>query len=88
MHEGTVRTQNAKEIVRPIWTEPDREETVYVWRCSKCGSRKEKLMQHWFFTGLYCLSCILDVLYDNCRTIEEVSHSRRTCVIHNRSEEL
>ena len=50
-------------------------EGVYVPRCSKCGRFKSqsKLYTHWFFTGVYCVSCIQDRLYNNVRTIKEVS---------------
>lgn len=55
---------------RTIWRKAD--DTVYVPRCSKCGKWRKDLMQHWFFTGIYCVSCIQDILYDNVRNISEV----------------
>ena len=56
---------------RTIWRDAP-EETKYVRRCSWCGKFKKKLKEHWFFTGLYCVSCVQDVLYDNARTLEEM----------------
>jgi late competence protein required for DNA uptake (superfamily II DNA/RNA helicase) len=57
---------------RTVWREANREEHRYVPRCSRCGYFKSKLHMHWFFTGLYCQACIQDVLYDNCRNMEEL----------------
>ena len=50
-----------------IWVNANCD--VYLPRCGKCGSwrKEEELRQHWFFNGLYCVSCIQDVLYDNAR---------------------
>ena len=48
---------------------------VYVPRCSKCGRFKDqkKLYTHWFFTGVNCVSCVQDRLYNNARTIKKIS---------------
>ena len=56
-----------------IWQRVPRDSTVYVDRCSHCGAFKRFLYKHWFFSGLYCISCIQDVLYDNCRNLKEVN---------------
>lgn len=58
-------------ITRRIWRKHS-EDTIYVPRCSRCGYFKREFMQHWFFTGLYCVACIQDVLYDNARTMKEI----------------
>jgi ribosomal protein L34E len=56
---------------RTVWHEYDKN-GEYVPRCSFCGRFKSKLHVHWFFTGVYCVSCVQDVLYDNARTIGEM----------------
>lgn len=57
-----------------VWrTLEDKNDTVYVPRCSKCGTFKEPLHIHWFFTGLYCRNCIQYKLYDDTRTIEDIN---------------
>lgn len=62
--------------MRKIWTEFEARTSEYVGRCSFCGKYKNKknnnLYTHWFFNGVYCITCIHDVLYDNCRTIKEI----------------
>lgn len=58
---------------RTVWEPADRETTPYVWRCSRCGYRKKDLFVHWFFTGMYCVSCVQEVLYDNVRSMKEIS---------------
>ena len=50
----------------------NKNETIYVPRCSNCGTFKEDLWIHWFFTGLYCRNCIQYRLYDDMRTIEDM----------------
>lgn len=51
---------------RTVWTDVDvRKEDRYVPRCSRCGTFKEPLKEHWFFTGLYCVLCIRFTLYDD-----------------------
>ena len=57
---------------RIVWRDYDKESCVYVPRCSHCGRFKKNLKQHWFFTGLYCIACIQDVLYDNARRLSEI----------------
>lgn len=57
---------------RTIWRDHVTGTSDYVPRCSYCGFFKRTLKRHWFFTGLYCLACIQDVLWDNCRTLEEM----------------
>jgi RimJ/RimL family protein N-acetyltransferase len=56
--------------VKTVWIKPDSQ---YLNRCSRCGKyrKEDELREHWFFRGVYCLTCILDVLYDNCRNLEE-----------------
>ena len=49
----------------------------YVPRCCKCGVYPKFLLKHFFFIGHYCYSCVQDVLYDNCRTIDEVNNPVR-----------
>lgn len=75
-------------VSEPIWKVLEAEDHCYVPRCSFCGHYKKELRKHWFFTGIYCLACIQDVLYDNCRTITEVDRGKRSCVIHNKEEIL
>lgn len=57
-----------------VWRKLERgtNDTQYVFRCSKCGKFRKSLWKHWFFTGLYCIACIQDILYDNARKIEEI----------------
>lgn len=57
---------------RTVWRVTHRDEHDYVPRCSVCGYFKRELRMHWFFTGLYCQACIQDLLYDNCRNLEEL----------------
>lgn len=57
---------------RTVWRIVDKDSHEYVPRCSNCGYFKKELRMHWFFTGLYCVACINDVLYDNARNLEEV----------------
>lgn len=60
--------------MRSIWRDAVIDDLPYVPRCSCCGKYKKKLKVHWFFTGLYCIACIQDVLYDNCRTVDEINN--------------
>jgi hypothetical protein len=55
-----------------IWRIVKKDEHSYVPRCSHCGKYTKELRMHWFFTGIYCLPCIQDILYDNARNLEEV----------------
>ena len=57
---------------RAVWRIIKKDEHNYVPRCSACGRFKEELREHWFFTGLYCIGCIQDRLYDNVRIIGEI----------------
>jgi late competence protein required for DNA uptake (superfamily II DNA/RNA helicase) len=59
-----------------VWRmfDKDRDGRLYVERCSKCGTFKEDLMVHWFFTGSYCRNCIQYVLYCDFRTVEDINH--------------
>lgn len=61
--------------VRTVWTVVDKDtyDGVYVLRCSQCGKFHRDLYEHWFFTGLYCVGCIQDLLYANVRTLAEVA---------------
>lgn len=56
---------------RSVWRDVS-DDTVYVPRCSVCGKWKTALKAHWFFTGVYCVGCIQDILYDDARTLSEV----------------
>lgn len=58
---------------RTVWRDADTENLEYVPRCSFCGKYKSHLKRHWFFTGLYCLGCVQEVLYNDVRNIAEVS---------------
>ena len=58
---------------RKVWYELGPDEHNYVHRCSVCGRFKKRLWKHWFFTGLYCIGCIHDLLWNNARTMEEVA---------------
>ena len=60
-------------IKRSVWRDAP-EVSQYVPRCSVCGKFQRRLKEHWFFSGLYCMECIQDILYDNARNIAEVSH--------------
>jgi len=56
-----------------VWRAYEKEgDGIYVPRCSKCGTFKEPLHVHWFFTGLYCRNCVQYKLYDDCRTLEDI----------------
>ena len=55
-----------------VWRIMKKDEHGYVPRCSWCGKYVKELRVHWFFTGLYCVTCIQDILYDNVRTIGEI----------------
>lgn len=57
---------------RKVWR-PLEDDEVYVKRCGFCGRYRKDLRIHWFFSGVYCISCILDVLYDNARSMEEIN---------------
>ena len=75
MQEGEDKVKGQTDVVkRRVWREVDPEESVYVYRCSSCGKFKNVLLKHWFFTGLYCFSCINDVLYDNARNVQEINN--------------
>ena len=54
-----------------IWTTAHVDD-IYEPRCSFCGKFRKVLKFHWFFTGLYCENCILEVLYDDCRSFKEM----------------
>lgn len=58
-----------------VWRDFQARTSDYIGRCSKCGKyepalKKQniKLKVHWFFNGVYCESCIQDILYDNTRS--------------------
>jgi hypothetical protein len=57
--------------MKVVWRNAHAEE-IYEPRCSFCGKYKKVLKKHWFFTGLYCENCILEVLYDDARSFEEI----------------
>ena len=56
-----------------VWRTLDsRDKVAYVPRCSKCGTFKEPLHVHWFFSGFYCRNCVQYKLYDDMRTLEDI----------------
>ena len=57
---------------RTVWRDLGKDEE-YVPRCSFCGKYKKLLKVHWFFTGVYCIACVQDVLYNNVRNIAEIN---------------
>lgn len=57
---------------RSVWRDANPDDCYYVPRCSNCGRFRSDLKEHWFFTGMYCVPCIQDRLYDNGRTIKEL----------------
>lgn len=71
MQKSERKTQN-EDFVRSVWTVIDPNDSHYVHRCSHCGYFKKELRAHWFFTGLYCIACIQDILWSNIRTIQEM----------------
>lgn len=54
-----------------VWRKADT--FLYVQRCSVCGKYEKELVQHWFFSGIYCVGCVQDRLYDNCRLMREIT---------------
>ena len=71
------RLGSKKKVViydRTVWRKYDDDiDGAWVPRCSVCGGwKKEELRRHWFFSGLYCVGCIQDILWDNSRTMEEM----------------
>lgn len=56
--------------MKNVWLE---KSPVFEDRCGRCGKYKneKELREHWFFKGVYCITCIIDVLYDNARNLEE-----------------
>ena len=57
-------------MTRKIWVDA---RDIMVKRCSFCGKYRNAVKEHWFFKGVYCVSCIQDVLWDNARTMEEMT---------------
>lgn len=57
---------------RTVWLIPNLD--IFEPRCGRCGKYKDKedLREHWFFNGIYCVTCIIDILYGNVRTLEEM----------------
>ena len=64
--------REAENSVRSVWRVLNSEDHDYVPRCSFCGYFKKELRAHWFFTGLYCRSCIQEVLWNDVRTFKEM----------------
>ena len=57
-----------------VWRNAQKSDfEVYVPRCSKCGTFKEPLHVHWFFSGMYCRNCVQYVLYGDYRRLEDIS---------------
>lgn len=54
-----------------VWYQPNFD--YFEPRCGRCGryKKEDELRAHWFFKGIYCLTCIIDILYDNARNLEE-----------------
>ena len=66
----------SKVTERSVWrilSDEEKTRNVYIPRCSCCGTFKEDLFKHWFFTGMYCRDCIQYVLYCDYRTIEDMN---------------
>ena len=56
-----------------VWRDYNKNlDGALIKRCSKCGTFKEPLHVHWFFTGIYCRNCVQLRLYDDMRTIEDM----------------
>lgn len=74
MQKSASGTKKARSVVdRSVWTLiTNKKQFIYVPRCSCCGTFKEDLYKHWFFTGMYCRPCIQYVLYCDYRTIEDM----------------
>lgn len=66
------REVESENDIRKVWTDVVESDSWYVHRCSFCGKYKKRLKEHWFFSGVYCMNCIMDVLWDNCRSTEEM----------------
>ena len=64
---------------RTVWRSAADEE-IYEPRCSYCGQWRRNLMKHWFFTGLYCIRCIHECLYNDVRNVDEINRRK-----HNES---
>ena len=72
MQKSENESKTEETVKRSVWTVVGKDAHSFVPRCSVCGYFKKELRMHWFFSGLYCRACIQDILYDNCRTIEEI----------------
>ena len=72
MQKSAIKSESEK-TVRSIWRVVNKEDHNYVHRCSVCGYFKKELRMHWFFTGLYCIACIQDILWDNARNLREMT---------------
>lgn len=57
---------------RTVWMKPNLD--YFEPRCGRCGKyrKEDELREHWFFNGIYCLTCIIDVLYSNVRSLREM----------------
>jgi hypothetical protein len=56
---------------KTVWIKKVDGDGVYVPRCSHCGKFGKELRAHWFFTGLYCYHCIVDVLWGGYKKLED-----------------
>ena len=61
---------------------------VYVTRCSRCGRYPEKLLKHFFFTGLYCFRCVHDELYRNVWNFQEINAAKESYDRYDPREKL
>ncbi len=61
---------------RNVWTMAEVDD-IYEPRCSFCGKYRRRLMFHWFFTGLYCINCIHEVLYDDARSLNDIMKKKK-----------
>lgn len=86
--ESRLKARTDAVRLRPVWRLVTPGTTVFVDRCAFCGAFKKQLYMHWFFRGLYCQSCVLDVLYDNCRTVDEIERKERVCVVHGTTRKI
>ena len=72
MQESELENKREKKPIVPVWDDYDEENGIYVHRCSRCGRSPKVLKEHWFFTGVYCLRCILGVFYDDTKSLKEI----------------
>ena len=70
-----------------VWYDVGRSNSdPYVPRCSRCGRFPERLLKHWFFTGLYCYSCVQDKFYHNVFTVAEINAAGEAFELYDNSK--